>query len=97
MDVVVGAGEAGTDVVCELAVVVEGFAIEHYVADELADRGAGLGGDGCLGVGAEGQEGGEEGNRFQAHGGTVTHGSIGSLLVGIPCGVYRISYLFSDR
>ena len=51
VDVVVGAGEAGADVVGEVAVVVVGFAVDHHVADEAADGGARLGRDGHCGGG----------------------------------------------
>ncbi len=72
VDVVVGAGEAWSDVVGELAVVVVGLAADHDVADDLADGGAGLGRHRSLRKRAGNESGGEKKARGKTHSRTVS-------------------------
>ena len=83
VDVVGGAGEAGADGVGELAVVVVGLSVDEDFADEVADGGAGIGGDGgrCGGLGqssgqsegcGQGEAKGEQGDGQETHCGTVS-------------------------
>ena len=81
MDVVVGAGEAGADAIGKQAVVVVGPAVDHDVADEPTDGGAGLRGDGSWGgcglrEGAGGDEGCGKKEVAKAHFRTVSQGRV---------------------